>query len=79
MSLAKTDGMAYEASGTKTPSKNTGKRAALKMADQLGTPSLTWLLVKRHKVALLALGNIILVMNWMLPEWPQMMLGLVGK
>lgn len=76
---AKIDGMAYETAGNKTVSKNTGKKVALKVANQLSTSSLVWLLVRRHKVGLLMVGNIILVMNWALPEWPQMMLGLVGK
>lgn len=38
-----------------------------------------WLLVVKHKLALLALGNIILVLNWALPEWFSMVLGLFGK
>lgn len=78
MSLAKTDGLKYEAT-PKTSSRPNGKATAVKIAGQVGTPSLIWLLVKRHKVALLAIGNIILVLNWMLPEWPQMVLGLIGK
>lgn len=77
MSLAKTDGLKYEA--TKISSKPNGKATALKIAGQVGTPSLLWLLTKRHKVALLAIGNIVLVLNWAFPEWPQMVLGLFGK
>lgn len=79
MSLAKTDGMKYELAGNKKASKTAGNKTAVKIADQVGTPSLLWLLVKRHKVALLAIGNIILVLNWILPEWTNMLLGLFGK
>lgn len=79
MSTTKTDGMAYEVAGNKTASKNTGKKTALKIADQVSTSSLVWLLAKRHKVGLLAIGNIVLVLNWAFPEWPQMVLGLIGQ
>lgn len=75
----KIDGMTYEVAGNKKAGKSTGKKTALRIADQVGTPTLLWLLVKRHKIALLAIGNIILVLNWILPEWPQMVLGLFGK
>lgn len=75
----KIDGMAYERTGKKEASKSTGKKTALRIADQVGTPTLVWLLVKRHKVALLAIGNIVLLLNWIFPEWPQMVLGLIGK
>lgn len=78
MSVAtKTDGMKYEIAGTKRVTN--GKRAAEKMAEQLGSGTLIWLLVKRHKVGLLAIGNIVLVLNWAFPLWPQLLLGLVGK
>lgn len=79
MSTTKTDGMAYEATGTKTVSKNTGKKTALKIANQVGTPSLLWLIVKRHKVGLLMIGNIVLVLNFVFPAWPDLLLGLIGK
>lgn len=58
--------------GLKSPSKGTAKRAAIKIADQLNTSSLVWLLVKRHKVAILAVGNIVLVLNWVFPAWPEL-------
>lgn len=67
------DGMKYEAAGTKKPSKGNSKRVAIKIANELSTPTLLWLLVKRHKVALLATGNVILLLNWALPQWPQML------
>lgn len=72
MSATKTvDGMHYEATGTKRVKDNKG--AMLKIADQLGTHSLIWLLVKRHKVAILATGNVVLVLNWAIPEWPTIL------
>lgn len=63
---------AYIATGNKTASRNTGKKTAIKIASQLNTSSLIWLLVKRHKVGILALGNIVLVLNWAFPEWVQL-------
>lgn len=47
------------------------KTLLLKGASQLSTPSLLWLLVKRHKVAILATGNIVLVLNWAVPAWTE--------
>lgn len=79
MALTKTAGQAmqYEAAGK--VSKPNGKAMALKIAGQVGTPSLVWLLVKRHRIGILAVGNIVLVLNWAFPAWPQLVLGLVGK
>lgn len=71
--------MQYEAAGSKKASKGAGKRATIKLAEQLSTPSLIWLLVKRHKVAILAIGNLVLLANFIFPEWPQLVLGLIGK
>lgn len=71
------DGMAYEPTGNKAPSKGTAKKQAIKIADQLGTGSLVWLLVKRHKVALLAIGNVVLLLNWAFPEWPQLVKSII--
>ena len=68
MSLTKTmDGMSYELTGKKKVSNP--KAVALKVASEVSTLSLLWLLVKRHKVALLAVGNIVLLLNWTLPQW----------
>lgn len=60
--------MQYEASGSKKINTN---KAAIKLAETIGTPSLIWLLVRRHKVGLLAVGNIVLVLNWIFPEWVE--------
>jgi hypothetical protein len=61
--------MTYEVTGNK---KINTKTAATTMAQTLSTTSLIWLLVKRHKVQLLAVGNIVLVLNWAFPAWPQL-------
>jgi hypothetical protein len=79
MSLTKTASQAMQYEAASKPSKPNGKTMALKVAGQVGTASLLWLLVKRHKVGLLAIGNIVLLLNWAFPEWPQIVLGLVGK
>lgn len=63
----------YIATGIKSPSKGVAKKAAVKVAGQLNTGSLIWLLVKRHKVGLLALGNVVLVLNWVFPEWTELL------
>lgn len=68
-----TDGMKYEKSGSK---HGTSKQIAMQAAATVGTPSLLWLLVKRHKVAILAVGNVLLVLNWALPEWHSMVMSL---
>lgn len=72
----KTDGMKYEVTGNKAVN---GKRASVKIASQLSTSALIWILVKRHKVGLLAIGNVILVLNFVFPEWTQFALSLIGK
>lgn len=77
MSQLKAGALLEDAPKTITPSKGTAKKQCLKIADQLGTGSLVWLLVKRHKVALLALGNVVLVLNWAFPEWPQLVRSLI--
>jgi hypothetical protein len=69
--------MEYEVSGNKGASKGTGKRVAIKSAESLSTSRLLWILVTRHKVALLALGNIVLVLNWAIPEWTTIVVSLV--
>lgn len=51
------------------------RKMALKVAEQVGTPSLIWLLAKRHKVALLAIGNVILLLNWIFPFWTELVTG----
>ena len=65
---AVTAGAKYKLAGnTSTPN---GKAITLKVVSQVSTHSLLWILVKRHKVALLTIGNVVLVLNWMIPAWP---------
>lgn len=69
-----TDGMRYEA--TKVTNKVTNKTLRanrLRIANELSTLSLIWLLVRRHRVALLAVGNVVLVLNWAFPQWLELL------
>lgn len=52
-------------------SRDISKKVLLHGASGLSTPSLLWLLVKRHEVAILATGNIVLVLNWAVPAWTE--------
>lgn len=63
---SKTDGMAYAITGKK---ESDGKQLAVKGAQSLSTPRLIWILAVRHKVAILAVGNVVLVLNWAFPAW----------
>lgn len=60
-----------------TASRGVARKQVLKIADQLGTPSLVWLLVKRHKVAFLAAGNVVLVLNWAFPAWTELVKSII--
>lgn len=77
MSKTTAQAMDYEVTGKTKPSKGTGKRVAIQAAEQLSTTRLLWILVTRHKVALLALGNVILVLNWAIPEWTEIVKSLI--
>lgn len=83
MSLTKTAGQAmqYEATGKKqaTDTRAIMQKAYKSAVVNHSTLYTLWLLALKHKVGLLAVGNIILVLNWALPEWPAMVLGLIGK
>ena len=74
-----TDGMKYETTKrTKKPSNSAVKNEKQRILDDYGTFYILWHLVKRHKVFLLAIGNIILVLNWAVPEWTNILLGITG-
>ncbi len=74
-----TDGMKYEPTKrTKKPSNSAVKNEKQRILNDFGTPYILWHLVKRHKVFLLAIGNIILVLNWAVPEWTDILLGITG-
>lgn len=69
--------MRYEQTGTKDIKDVHG--VAIKMAESLTTSRLVWLLVKRHKVGLLAIGNIVLVLNWAFPAWTSFVASLFQR
>lgn len=68
MSKTVSQAMKYEVTGHK---KSSNKQIALQAAEMVGTSSLIWLLIKRHKVGLLSVGNVILLLNWAVPAWPE--------
>lgn len=77
----KTDGMKYEVTGKQNVSdpRAVSNKVYRKAVNQHSTIYTLWLLAVKHKVGLLAIGNIILVLNWALPEWPQLLMGIIGK
>lgn len=73
MSLTKTvDGMRYEAAGKKDISdpKAIDRKAYARNVEKHNSAYTLWLLACKHRVGLLTTGNIILVLNWAIPEWP---------
>lgn len=69
----------YIATGTKTPSKGTAKKQMLKVASQLNTSSLLWLIVKRHKLGLITAWAVMITTVQMFPFVPSLVLGLFGR
>lgn len=80
MSLTKQEVMTSDFIDSKAPSKVNGKSVASKAYKQAVNSRNTfytlWLLALKHKVGLLAAGNIILLLNWAIPGWPQMVISL---
>jgi hypothetical protein len=64
---------------SKVDGRTVAKKAYKQAVNRHSTIYTLWLLAVKHKVGLLMVGNIILVMNFILPEWPSMALGLIGK
>lgn len=64
---------------SKVDGRTVAKKAYKQAVNNRSTIYTLWLLAVKHKTGLLMTGNIILVLNWALPEWPQMVLGLIGK
>ncbi len=75
----KTEGMKYELDKVDKKKVSDPKRALIKEAEQLSTLTLLWVIVKRHKVGLLLIGNIILVLNYVFPAWFTFLTSLIGK
>lgn len=71
MSLAKQEVKASDYIDVKRikPSHGAAERGAVKVAAQLSTGRLVWLLVCRHKFGLALTGDIILILNWAFPAW----------
>ena len=74
-----TDGMKYEPTKrTKKPSNGAVKGEKQRILDGYGTFYILWHLVRRHKVALLAIGNIILLLNWAVPAWTDILSDIIS-
>ena len=56
--------------------KNIGRDATLKVAEQVSTPLLVWLIVKRHKVGLLGIWAVVMTALYIFPPLPNIILGM---
>jgi hypothetical protein len=45
--------------------------------ERMSSFAIVWFLVKRHKLGLMAAGNIILVLNWAFPAWTELVKSLI--
>lgn len=70
--------MTYEETSIKK-GKGLGKSVAIKATETLGTGTILWLLVKRHKVGLLGTWAVIITVLYIFPPLPDMVLSLLGK
>lgn len=74
-----TDGMKYEPTKrNKKPSNIAVNGEKQRILNNFSTPYILWHIVKRHKVALLAIGNIILLLNWAVPAWTSILSALLN-
>ena len=74
-----TDGMKYETTKrNKKPSNSAVKGEKQRILNDFSTPYILWHIVKRHKVALLAIGNIILLLNWAVPAWTDILSDIIS-
>ena len=76
MSLTAAKALSYEETGSKNIN---GKRASVSFAEKLGTHSLLWILIKRHKVALLIPGWTLVLLNWAFPQWTEIVKALLTR
>lgn len=61
-----------------TPIKKTSnKKAIMADIDRLGTPTIVWFLVKRHKVGLLTGWAVVMTTLYLFPFVPEMLLSAV--
>lgn len=75
MSIAKA--MEYEMTPVKS-SKLSGTKLALAQLERVGTVSILWYLVKRHKFGLVAAWAITVTIIQLFPFAPDMLLSLLG-
>lgn len=75
MTLAKN--MVYEDMPFKVNTKRSAKKVKENELNNLSSFSIAWFLIKRHKVGLLTIGNIILVLNWAFPAWTELVKSLI--
>lgn len=71
--------MTYEKTPIKKPTRSDNYAMAVKLAGELKTSTLVWLLVKRHKFAIVVIWAIIMTILFVFPAMPQIVLGLLGK
>lgn len=70
--------MTYEETPVKK-GKGLGKQVAIKATETLGTGTILWLLVKRHKVGLLGTWAVAITVLYVFPPLPDMILSLFGR
>lgn len=68
--------MKYEKTKIKNDPVAADKAIKLQAAKKLSTPRLILIVLDRHKVPLLVVGNVILVLNWVFPLWFQVVLSM---
>lgn len=69
--------MQYEKTEVTNNIKGISNKMLIQAASKVSTGSLIWLLVKRHKVALLATSNAILLISFVFPPWFDILLSVV--
>jgi hypothetical protein len=67
--------MEYEKTAIST--KLNGKEARLNELNRIGTPSILWYVVKRHKVGLLITSNIVLAILYLFPFAPGLLVSII--
>lgn len=75
--MGNTKAMAYKELPVKNNIKDAVKAEAKKIIEDQTTLSLIWVIIKRHKVGILAIGNIVLVLNWVFPAWFDVLRSLI--
>ena len=71
--------MTYEETPVKKRTGRDNRAMAVKLAQELSTGTLLWLLVKRHKFGIVLAWAIVGTILFIFPAAPQIVLGLLGK